>query len=57
LNRHQAEFLALLAAVHKIASGFRDLPVKGAAFCEDDTDRNNHGTKFFISVSVWHQLS
>jgi hypothetical protein len=38
LNRHQAEFVALLAAVHKIAHGCRDLPVKGAAIFEDDTD-------------------
>lgn len=54
---HQAEFVALLAAIHKIAHGCHDLQVKGAVYFEDDTDRNNHGAKFLISVSVQHQAS
>jgi len=57
LNRHQAEFVALLAAVRKIAHGCRALPVKCVAFFEDDTHRNNLCAKFFIFLSVMHQSS
>jgi hypothetical protein len=57
LNRHQAECAALLTAIHKIAHGCRDLPAKGAVSFEDDTDRNNQGARFFVSVSVLHQSS
>jgi hypothetical protein len=57
LNRYQAEFVALLTALHKIAHGSHDLPAKDVVFFEDGTDRNNLGAKFFIFVSVLHQSS
>jgi hypothetical protein len=57
LEQTSGKSVALLAAFHEIAHGCRDLPVKGAVFFEDDTDRNNHGAKFFLSMSVLHQSS
>jgi hypothetical protein len=46
-----------IPCVHNAANGWRDLPVKGVALSEGDTDGNHHGAQLSIPVSVLHQSS
>jgi hypothetical protein len=52
-----AEFLTMVAAIHKIIHSCHILSVKCVALFEGNMDKNHHGAQFCISVSVLHQSS
>jgi hypothetical protein len=52
-----AEFVAVVEAIHNAGNGWRDVPVKGVALSEGDTDGKPHGAQLSIHVSVLHQSS
>jgi hypothetical protein len=47
----------MVTASHKIVLGSHDLPMKDAVLFRGDMNRNHHGAKFSISVSVLHWSS
>jgi hypothetical protein len=53
-KQNQAEFVAVVAAIHIIAQSLCDLPVKGVVLYEAYI--NHHGAEFFVPVPVLHQL-
>jgi len=51
------EFVAVVEAIYNAGNGWRDIPVKGVAPSEGNTDGNHHGAQLSICVSVLRQLS
>jgi hypothetical protein len=49
--------VAVVEAIHNAGNGWRDLPVKGVALSEGDTDGNHHGEQLSIPASVLQQSS
>jgi len=49
--------VTVVEAIHNAANAWRDLPVKGVALSEGETDGNHHGAQLSIPVSVLHQSS
>lgn len=47
----------MLVATHNTENGVCDLPVRGAVFFADDTNKSHQYAKFFIPVSVQHKSS
>jgi hypothetical protein len=55
-NVMQSVYVAVVAAIHKMVHGWRDLSVGGVLF-RVDTGRNHQGAKFSIPVSLLHESS